>query len=73
MLEASLYKRAHLIYLDQGQSLIVLECAAPHIDTHRQAMKFAGELPKKRRRTEVLAFYSGRPMPSAGTPKTLKT
>jgi hypothetical protein len=62
----------HFVYLGQGQSLIVVGRAAPHVNTYGQALRFARDLPKNRRRTEVSVFYSGSPVPSAGILKTLK-
>jgi hypothetical protein len=64
----SLYKIAHRNLLE-----------SPHCPWGRCAVysyagnvRLARELPKNRRRAEVLVSYCGSPVPSAGTLKTLK-
>jgi hypothetical protein len=68
----SLYNIARFFTRVRDDLLIALGRAAPYIDTHRQADKFARDLRKNRRHTEVPVSYSRRPVPSAGTLKTLK-
>jgi hypothetical protein len=72
--EGSLVNIADFVYSgsgrDQGGTIpIVLGVAASYIGTHRQAVRFARELPKNRRRTEVSVPYCGSLVPSAGTLK----
>jgi hypothetical protein len=67
------YERdVHKPDLEYANALIALGRAAAYIVSHRQTMRFARELPKNRRRTEVSVPYCGSPVPSAGTLKTLK-
>jgi hypothetical protein len=76
--DGSPFDIAYFVYSGSGtipswdNSLIALGRAAAYIVSRRQTMRFARELPKNRRRTEVPVPYCGSPVPSAGTLKALK-